>query len=150
MNNEEDKDVIPNPRRKVVVNPPERYIPEHVKRGINQIPLSGGGEEQIWTGNKDEVLPEYTDTATISVDEVPDVPESKFKTNLEPVVSQSQDFTLGTIKPGNYLLIYNDSPVAVGDVETIKQYIILNNEIPEDEFIVLKKCEIKVGIFIKG
>jgi hypothetical protein len=148
--NEEDKDVIPNPRRKVVVTPPEKYIPEHVKMKLNQIPLSGGGKDQIWTGAKEEVLPEYNDTTTITVGEVPNIPENKFKSAFEPVVSQESDFTLGTIKPGNYILIYNDSPVAVGDVETIKQFIILNKDIPEDEFIVLKKCEIKVGIFIKG
>jgi len=145
MNKEEDDNipVIPNPRRKVVIPT------DDIKKGMNQIPLSGGGEEQIWTG-KSDVLPEYTDKATITVDEVPSIPDSKFKSTIDPVVSQESDFSLSTIKPGNYILIYNDSPVAVGDVETIKQYIILNNEIPEDQFIVLKKCEIKVGIFIKG
>jgi hypothetical protein len=140
MNNEDDKDVIKNPRRKVVQNV-EKYVPEYVKKGINPIPSTGTNNEQSWTQQNEEVLPDFVDNATITVDEIPS-PSGE--------VNNEMDIDVNTIPFGHYIVLYKEVPVIVGDVKKIKEYIVSRPEVPEEEFIVLKKCEVQFGVFIKG
>jgi len=131
---EDNEDVIPNPRRKLV-EVPEKYIPEHIKQ--NKIPVSVGNRDQLW--NDRAVLPAHKDNKEITYDEVSEEP-NKFVENRNLGISGA--------KIGEYILIHSDSLIATGDKSVIEEAIIVNSNIPENEFLIFKRCEVKIGVFV--
>ena len=135
--------IIKNPKRDLNKTP-EKYVPEHTRLGaqVVKIPASVGDKDQLWTGDK-EVLEVYNDAEPIPEDEIK-MPEDELKAK--------EDIGLSSVTIGDYILIHDGSVVVVGDVEEIKDaisFLSIKREIPIEEFLVFKRCDIKVGIFVE-
>lgn len=147
MSNEEE-DIIKNPRRRTVT--PEAYVPNYKQRGHEptplegegggiQMPISSGQQDQLWT--QEEFLPKMVDNSNISEKEV--IPENK---QVKLTTGWDQ------VQISNYILLHNDSVIIVGDLEQIREAIIYHctqNNIPVEEFVAFKRCDVKVGIFVE-
>jgi len=117
---------------------------------------SGDNEDNLWTKALED--PQQK----IMADEVPLPPPVVKETgrnvgpgedNIVDDVGLDDNFGLESLKPGEYILLYNDSVICVGALDFVKETLadILTdsqNDVDIDDFVVLKRLKVNVGIFI--
>lgn len=130
---------------------------------------SGQGEDLQWTkgltsksdrasDSNNNSFDENKDDEEILFEEVPDVPNSSYakpdtETDLEEESSNDSGFGLSEIKYGEYVLLHQDRVLDVGNIQSIKKTLsnILmdgDSDLTVDDFVVMKRISVKMGIFI--
>jgi len=145
-----------NPRlRRPIIGQPyaEAPEPEIVRNGL--IPNVGNNVEQSWI--IDDISEANNDnTPMIDNNDIVSVPESTdeklFMTEneLQDVINHD----LLNVDSDSYILIVNNSILSVGDLEKIQRLtseLVLREEdaIPIENVVVLKKVNIKIGLFLE-
>ncbi len=118
---------------------------------------NGQNEELQWTKALDDkssletleeslVVEEQTDDEPILAAEVPDVPESPF------VEEENEGFGLDQVQLGEYVLLYKNSVLGIGSLKSIKNTLSSimdgDDKLVIEDFVVMKRVPVKMGIFI--
>ena len=112
--------------------------------------LSGHTEQQAWTNGLErpgEVdvadVPEQTFDEPIKYDDVPD-PQAQ-------AVEAEDGFSLSDVKPNNYVLMYKEGVVEIGDKDTIRETvtnILMAEEAAVEDLVLVKRVNLKMGLLI--
>jgi len=191
-NGELSKESLEETLRELYNKVPEQEV------AAKQLPLvsSGQNEDLQWTkalNNDGNIVDEQLDNEDISVDEVPDPPESPFvedeeEDSLQPTWKESEEttediinelketaadiienvreasenedldveegdnFDFKQIKSGEYLLLYKNSVIGMGSLESVKNTLssVMDGDdtLSVESFVVMKRVPVKMGIFI--
>jgi hypothetical protein len=146
---------------------PSVAAPEHAGDYESHPPQVGQGEELMWPINKDV-------SRDFSYDEISDPPsdwyepeaqeaeqveddigldlEQEQEQEQEQAQEQEQEFDLCNLKVDEYILLYYQNVIDSGPLVRIKNTltrILLDEEsFAVDEFIILKRVNLRVGIFV--
>jgi len=137
----------------------ESYQPEHERLGVEPIQYPINKEEDsaflqtqkyppqskiVETGTSKEVL------WTESSEEKPITPPSPAGEWLA-AGSEDNSFKLDKMEVGQYVIIYNDNVLCVGTKQHTEEFImefLSNNSLEISELTILKRVNIKAGIFV--
>ena len=122
----------------------------------SKIVTSGQNEDILWTKANLSSKPEKTEEVP-EVEEEPE-PEEFLDTDVslppdeEYVSDVDGGFDLGQIDVGEYVLLYKSSVLGTGGIKSVKDTLssVLESEenVDIDDFVVLKRVPVKMGVFV--
>jgi len=166
-----DDVLFKNPYRGRRVAHPEPYQPEHERLGAQPVeyPMDKAEAHSFVEKNTKHEIPKQTIvqsgnnedimwTKALEEPETPRPPTVVPQTGQEieddiGLDKEEEGFGLDSLQPGNCVLLYNDNVICAGTIEIIKETLAdlladAENDVEVDNFIVLKRLKVNVGIFI--
>ena len=127
-----------------------------------QVRVSSGQSEDLTWANTSNFEPEESEQPSFSYDEIPlppsempfplpEVPVVELETPVSEMPDTEPSFSIADMRPDDYILLHSDSVLKVGSLNEVKMVLsdfILDSNVDIEDFIILKRLNIRAGIFI--